>query len=406
MAASRAEPGLRALVVSPFASTPRDAGHRRRVWQMTRLLADAGYAVTFLLFAFEDDWAWAHDGEALAAMRAEWDEALVVYAGAQVGRPPRRGATHGLDEWWDPALEAALINLGARRFFDVVVVHNVWLSKAFDFVHRASAKVLETHDLFWKREAAFSAIGAAPSFFTIDRDSELFGIGRADVVVTIQEHEASELLGLTPRRVVNVPFYDRTLEGDVAPAALRRPDKVSFGFLGSANPFNSHGLNALLACLEVQVALNFAPVDVVIGGGVGASVSTRLPVRRLGRVPSERGFYDAVDYAIAPVFAGTGFKVKTADALALARPLLVAAHAARGLAIDRALICDTPEQMAARMAELSLRRRDPRAMQAMVLRAREALRARAESGEASLLRAIARVGRWSICTTPTSNARR
>ncbi len=393
MAALRSEPRRSALVISPFATAPCDAGHRRRTSQMTRLLAEAGYRVTFLLFGFEDSWAWGHDEAAMDAMRAEWGEVVVVHAGQHVARPPADGTRHALDEWWDPALEAALANIAARRCFDVVVVHNVWLSKAFDFVHPASVKVLETHDLFWKREAAFAAIGAPASFFAIDRDSELFGLARADILVTIQEGDARELLAHSDRRVVNVPFYDRGLEAAAGPpeaARLRHGAKTSFGVLASANPFNAHGVNALAAAVEAEVARSFAPVELVVGGGVGASVRSALPVKCLGPVASERAFYAAVDYAVAPVFAGTGFKIKTGDALALGGPLLAASHAAEGTALDRSLVFDTPEAMAAAMAAIALRRPDPRPAQASVHRARDALRSAADAGARNLLRAVAR----------------
>jgi hypothetical protein len=381
-----------ALVVSPFASVPRDAGHRRRVHQMTKLLAARGYSVTFLLLAFEDDWAWAHDAELRTELAAEWDDVIVVHAADHVGRPPVSGATHALDEWWDASLQATLTNLATRRFFDVVVVHNVWLTKVFDFVHRGCTKVLETHDLFWKRADAFARIGAPPAFFIPDRESELFGLARADIVVTIQAAEARELLELTPRRIVNVPFYDDELHrtADGAPAVLHHPEKVSFGFLASANPFNIHGANALLAALEVEIAETFAPVEIVVGGSVGKHLRTRLPIRRLGRVPTEAGFYAGLDYAIAPVFEGTGFKIKTADALALARPLLAASHATEGAEVDRSLVCVTPAEMAALMARIALRRPDPKRAQAHVMRAREGLRTTAADGEAQLIRAIAR----------------
>jgi len=380
-----------ALVVSPFASLPRDAGHRRRVHQMTRLLAENGYAVTFLLLAFEDDWAWAHDPDLHAELRAAWEDVIVVHAGDHVGRPPRDGVAHGLDEWWEPALEATLVNLGTRRFFDVVVVHNVWLSKAFDFVHPAATKVLETHDLFWKRADAFARIGLPPAFFVTTREAELFGLGRADIVVTIQGAEGRELLARTERRVVNVPFYDDALhrEAEAQRAGFAHADKVSFGFLASANPFNIHGANLLLAALEREIAESFAPVEIVVGGSVGPHLRTILPLRRLGRVPDERGFYAGVDYAIAPVFEGTGFKIKTADALALGRPLLASSHAAEGVPLDPSLIFATPGEMAAEMARIALRRPNPHRATGQVRRARDALRARAARGSADLLRAIA-----------------
>lgn len=357
---------------------------------MTRLLSRAGYRVTFLLFAFEDGWAWSHDEAAADALREEWDEVVIVHAGEQVGRPPARGSCHELDEWWDAGLEAAILNISARRCFDVVVVHNVWLSKAFDFVHPASVKVIETHDIFHKREAAFAAIGAAPSFFSIGRDAEMFGLSRADILVTIQKREAEELLAASTARVVNVPFYDADLEHDAPGARHRDARTVSFGMLASANPFNVHGAAALVAAVEDVVAKTYAPIELAIAGDVGCGLHSRMPIRCPGRVPNERDFYDTVDYAIAPVFAGTGFKIKTADALALGTPLLAASHAAEGTTLERGAVFATPAEMAARMAEIALSRPDPRIAQRATLRARDALRATAETGAANFLRAVAR----------------
>jgi len=381
-----------ALVISPFASLPRDAGHRRRVYQMTRLLSDAGYRLTFLLLAFEDDWAWGYDVAVADGMRRQWDELIVVHAGPQVGRRPADGARHGLDEWWDGGLEAALANMTAKRFFDVAVVHNVWLSKAFDFVHPATTKVLETHDLFWTRPGAFARIGAAPDFFLPDEEAELFGIARADIAVTIQEADARVLLALTPRRVVNVPFYEPTLDDAPLPRRLTplREDRISFGMLASANPFNIHGLNALCAALLEEIGASFAPVELVVGGRVGQHLRTPLNVLRLGHIADERGFYQRVDMAVLPVFEGTGFKVKTADALALGLPVLAATHAAGGTRLDRSLVYATPEALAAGMADIALRRPGFGPALAATATARDDLRARAAAGEGNLLGAIAR----------------
>ena len=395
---SRLRPELRpelreALVISPFSSTPRDAGHRRRVHQMTRLLADGGYRITFLLVAFEDCWAWRHDAAGFAALREQWDEVMVVYAGPRVGRPPENGDRHGLDEWWEPMLEHALCNMAARRFFDVVVVHNVWLSKAFDFVHPQTTRVLETHDLFWQRPDAFARMGRAAEFFVTDQASELFGIGRADIVVAIQEQEARTLLRLTQRRVVNVPFYETELE----PALPTKPrvasvEKVRFGFLASANPFNVHGINTLLAALEARIGESFAPIEMVVAGTVGQHVRSSLPVQCVGRVESEAEFYATVDYAVIPVFDGTGFKIKTADALAVGVPMLVSAHAAAGTRIDPVLVCRDADEMAARMVQIALQEPRARPRASQLAMARDDLRARAAAGGESLLRAIARHG--------------
>ena len=382
------EPGptklpLSALIISPFATWPLDAGHRRRTYQMTRLLKDAGFHITFILFAFEEHWHCSHDEAIVESLRGQWNEVHVVYAHHGVGLKPKQGTNHHLDEWWDPDLEAALRNISSRRTFDVAVVHNVWLSKAFDFLPPRTIRVLETHDIFWNRPEAFRRIGREQEFFVCSKPAEIFGIRRSHVAIAIQPKDGAELLAATSVDVVSVPFYDAALETEAS--ALKRrdylaPDKVSFGFLASANAFNIAGLTALVRELERLVGETFAPVELVIGGRVGEHVESPLHMRKLGFVPSEAEFYAQVDYAIAPVFDGTGFKIKTADALALDMPSLFSTHAAEGTSLDRSVQFATPAAMADRMVELSLRRPPIAETRVHVTGARAGLRTAAESG--------------------------
>jgi len=380
-----------ALIISPFATAPLDAGHRRRVYQMTRLLADAGYRITFLLFAFENPWYWRHDEKVAAILREQWDETLLVYANSRVGQPPASGDRHELDEWWDPALEATLANLASRRFFDLVVVHNVWLSKAFDFFPQTTVKVLETHDLFWKRPEVFERMGIAPEFFIPHEAAEVFGAKRADLAVMIQESEGVELLTRTQMPVISVPFYDRDLEQQGRARGsidYRSPHKVSFGVLASDNAFNIAGLDQLLYELEDCIADTFAPVEVVVAGRVGERIYKRAGVKCVGVVESEAAFYETVDYAIAPVFEGTGFKVKAADALAVGMPILLSGHAAKGVNIDPSCVCEGAKEMAQRMVEIALRRPALAVAADHVREARADLRERTEAASAMLVDAV------------------
>jgi hypothetical protein len=381
-----------ALIISPFATYPLDAGHRRRVMQVTRLLAEGGYRITFLLLAFEDPWYWRHDADSFERLRSQWDEVILAYAGQGIGLPPKKGDVHQLDEWWDQGLEQALRNLTSRRHFDVVVVHNVWLSKAFEFFPATTFKILETHDLFWKRPEVFARIGRQPEFYVVAESQELLGIQRADVAVTIQECEGAELVAKVDCQVVTVPFYDPDLERLARPPGhphYLSTDKVTFGVLATPNPFNIAGLNALLASLEQVIVETFAPVEVVVGGRVGEHVEKRAAVKCVGYVENEAAFYDNVDFAIAPVFDGTGFKVKTADVLALRVPGLFSTHAAEGTAIDPSLLCDTPDAMARRMADIALHRPSLADVQVLIRRARNELRTRTNAGGENLLATVA-----------------
>ena len=208
----------RALIVSPFATAPLDAGQRLRAHQSTRAFEALGYEITFLLYAFENTWYWKNQPALLKQMVAQWGDVRVVFSQRQVSLPPKTGATHRIDEWWDPQLDVMLSQMFAFEDFDLCVVHNVWLSKAFDFVPRRVSRVLDTHDVFSARSAAFAAVGAKPEFLVVDKDDETFGLERADLVLTIKPQEAALLQGYGLRRpVLNLPYCPAP-----APAAVRR----------------------------------------------------------------------------------------------------------------------------------------------------------------------------------------
>jgi len=376
-----------ALILSPFASWPADVGHRRRTLQTTAMLKALGYRITFLLYAFEGPWYWRFQEEDFAEMAAQWDEVIVHHADHSVGLPPKHGKLHHLDEWWSPALENHLANLFSRRSYDIFVVHNVWLSRALATAPSGVVKVLETHDLFFKRRAILDRYGIGHDFFEIDEASELFGIDRADIAVAIQDEDARELLGKARSRVVSLPFFDDALLAE-APGLLRgdylHPNKVTFGFLGSAHTYNIHGMQAVLDALEPRVAASFAPVDVALAGSVCDSITSRLPIRKMGRVPTETGFYANCDIALAAAFDGTGFKIKVGDCLALGMPSLVARHSAIGTGLKGSVVVDTPEEMADLMVNIALRRPALATLRAPIVAGRDELRNRVARGTASL----------------------
>jgi hypothetical protein len=67
---------------------------------------------------------------ALDAMRAAWDEVVTVPHDRRAERPGL-GEVFGLDDWVQPAAEAAWAELAARQpGFDMVIVQYVFLSKA------------------------------------------------------------------------------------------------------------------------------------------------------------------------------------------------------------------------------------------------------------------------------------
>jgi hypothetical protein len=351
-----------AIILSPFATYPLDVGQRKRAFQTTSLLRDWGFSITFLHFAFETRWHWGHNSKDDAVLKEQWGgDVLHFYANNKIGQPPVNGECHELDEWWDEVLGSYINNIFSKRQYDLCVIHNIWLSKAFDYVPYHCLKVLDMHDLFSQRAKEFQATGITPEFFHCSEKDEVFGLKRADVAVAIKQEDAewckARELGKT--RVMTIPYVERLssyqaetcLSTDVE--TLHR-GKVVFGMIGSDIHFNCYAVKALLKELEIIIRETYAPIEFVLAGSICQSVG-ECPafVKKLGFVNQVSDFYAAVDIIMVPMLHGTGVKIKSVEALNYCKPVLFTAHSAEGTGF-KGRVCYTLSEMAHWAAEIAL----------------------------------------------------
>lgn len=333
------------------------------------MLRDRGYRVIFVFHPFEGQWRWLWDSDWIDAMSSEWDEFHIYPAPDQVGQRPKDGFSHRLDEWWDEDFGVWLTAIARKRAIDLVVVHNVWLSKALTLFPPATVKVLDAHDIFHLRRAVDPV--AAAEFFDPPAREEWFGLSRADVVLAIQESETERMLDHVDAAVRFLP-YAAPETPPAAAADYLLPDRVRFGFIGNGSLFNRRALSELVEALQARLALDPAPVELVLAGDVSASLpEEQMAALCLGRVESETEFYDACDIVLSPIFVGTGMKVKSVDALARGKPTLFSAHAAEGLPVPGDLVFDTPADLARRMCFLAHARPSLDSMRRRVARVHE-----------------------------------
>ncbi|ACA18363.1 hypothetical protein M446_3999 [Methylobacterium sp. 4-46] len=381
--------GQTVLFITPFASHPANSGQRRRVFQIASLLKRAGFRITFVLYAFELPWYWYFDQISYQEMVNTWGEVHIYPASKQVGLPPQDGNFHSLDEWWDPAFEKFLERLNEIKTFDVTVVTNVWMTKAFYSAFN-SFKILDTLDVFSKRQQIANRTGIAPEFFWTDERNEMFGWSRADLVVTVTDEEKSYFGDKITVPVHNIPIVLAEAAAKKTRRSYIHDDRVVFGVLSSAQVYTVIGLNAVLQELELQVEEDFSPVDLIIGGTISDHVKTNLPVQRLGEVASEEEFLGRVDFIIAPQFDGTGFKVKVADAMLAGIPVLAAEHSSIGTGLPDSFVFSSPKTLARAMSRIALDRPPlSRFLDAVEAAAADLVAAR-ERSEAELIASIER----------------
>lgn len=347
-----------ALILSPFATYPPDAGQRKRAHQSISILKRLGFRITLLFYAFEGPWYYGSDIEALDRMIREWDEVILFPSDTSVGAAPIDGGVHKLDEWWSEGLGDFLRRLFSKRKFDVFVVHNVWLSYAFEICPPSTVKALETHDLFWLRNEFYQSGRAKPEFFIIDKEQELVGLSRADILITIQGYEFDLLTNEGYRGdIINIPYVSRP---DPSSVSVRNEylftDRVMFGLIASDHAFNVHGIRQLAASLRRKISETFAPIGIVVAGRISHYIEDDLHFRGLGYVSDEDDFYSEVDFALAPVFDGTGFKIKVADSIARGIPILSSTHAAMGTKLPNEYQFETADELADAMVAIAVDR--------------------------------------------------
>lgn len=329
---------MKILVVSSIPTHPTTAGNRSRLLSLCDALEELGHEIHF---------AWIpHEATEVAGMPARFEGRFTrLRVGTfapkswtlsnilrKIGRRLGLERSHvwALDAWWDPGLVAQLRELQSRNTFECVLVPYVFYSAAFEAFGPEVLKVLETQDRFAGRHAAMIASGLTPQWYSTTWDEEARGLRRADVVIAIQEEEAltfREMLGGDGNVVAVHPFAE--VAKPVNPARAPRAIVVASG-----NDANVEGVAYFLGEVMPRILAARPDFELVLAGSVCDAFEARDHLVRLGRVDDLRDAYAEGAVALNPVRAGTGFCIKSLEALAYGLPLVATRSGSRGLPED------------------------------------------------------------------------
>jgi glycosyltransferase involved in cell wall biosynthesis len=321
------------LVLSTTPPLPRDYGNRNRVHQTVSLFRRMGFAVSFVLYPIDRDWAEEVPGY-YHQLVDSFDYFAIVPNGRKL-HENARGYHHAIDDWWDDNIAQQLTWLFQRKKFDVLFVNYTFLAKAFEFAPPGVIKILDTHDRFSERRELFEKFGVAPEFFYTSPERETIALDRADAVIAIKQSEAVALKALTPRTVFSLPYWDdRALERceDLAKLGVYDHDRpFRMGFLGAHNSVNIVNFQRFLSIFARYVLLYNLPVEVIIAGNVCEAIAEDHPfARKLGFLDDTAEFYKTIDAVVIPLEFSTGIKIKVAEALARNVPVLATRDAFDG----------------------------------------------------------------------------
>jgi glycosyltransferase involved in cell wall biosynthesis len=327
----------RILLLSPTPTHPTTAGNRAYILASARLLAAQGHTVHLAYAPREEP---PHQ-----ALREHWGDRLHVLPyrrprsralslrrrlGRWVGLP---GLRYNLpvDAWYDPAIEPPLRALVDEHGFDTLVVHYVFLSRAFLGFGPQLRKILVTHDVFTNRYRRYLDEGLEPRWFSTSRRQEARALERADAVVALQDEEAAFFRSLTRRPVVTL---GHPIEIRPQPWEDAVPGRILM--VGSRNPLNVEAARAFLARVLPEVRKAVPQAHLAVAGTLGEALEAGPELVRLGRLEDLAPAYARASAVVIPVTGGTGLKIKLVEALGYGRPVVSTRHGATGVAEDAA----------------------------------------------------------------------
>lgn len=260
-----------------------------------------------------------------------------------------RPRPHSIGTQWTEA-EKGYIARKMQASTTIVVADYVFAAAAFDAAPIRSKRAIIMHDLFHARQG-----GDMDSAARLNRADELASLGRADVIITIQQEEHA--------------FVERELpavKAILAPMPAQPVGKSSPGnsnrllFVGSNTAPNIDGLAWFLK--HVWPSIKQQQPDTLLD--VVGSVCRSLPemgansdVIVSGVVRDLRRHYIKTGIVISPLQFGSGLKIKLVEALAYGKATVVTPITLQGVEdVCRDAVCVADDAMAFAAAVIRLQR--------------------------------------------------
>ena len=214
---------------------------------------------------------------------------------------------------------------------DVVISEYIWFSRVLNYLPESCVKVIDLHDKFSNKEKNVSSYGIEDNL-AISEQEELTLINRADLVISIQQLETDEFISLGP----SCKVVTTGLDFELSPkrGKQKTSNEIVVLIVSSANQANVFCINEFLKNVWAEMILSKSSnVFLHIVGSICDKMDTvsSRNVRIIGRVDDLSDEYHNADIVVNPVFAGTGLKIKSLEALSYGKPLVSYANGVDGI---------------------------------------------------------------------------
>jgi len=237
---------------------------------------------------------------------------------------------------------------------EVVIVAYAWMTDALESLDSSVLKMVLTVDLLHERVRSFERLGMPPDGYLLSPDMEARMLGKAQVIVAIQDEEAQAFQRMLPDREVltlPLPVVPQECGGRQIPGRIL--------FVGSQASHNVEGLQWVLEEVWPTVVQAVPWAELHVCGEVCSRVGGLFPkVRFLGAVPNLGPEYAAAEVCLVPCTVGSGLKIKLIEALSFGRACVATRIGLQGLmelAGTAVALGDTPQEFGNAMCEILMK---------------------------------------------------
>lgn len=214
----------------------------------------------------------------------------------------------------------------------VIVAEYIWTSRIFELADKTILKMIDLHDLFSQKKKNVIKFGIRDDL-AIDPVEEVELINRGDVALAIQENEAALLYSLHPKCEIITAGIDYLTDF----STYSHAKKKSLLIVGSDNQINNFCVNEFLtdawpAILEKEPECQMKIIGKVSNSVIGEHQNVEL----LSYVEDLSDYYREAALVINPVYAGTGLKIKSVEALGYGKVLVSWPEGVSGIHFDSA----------------------------------------------------------------------
>lgn len=331
------------LLIVPFTAFPTNSGGRQRILHAIEQMSKK-YRLTVWSFVGADS---------LLEQESVWLEALgVEYRFFELGKESwlatfLQRQPYWFTPWWNEELVGALAALKLNQF-KLIQIEGTQLLYLSTALRMFKQKVFVAYDIstlsFWRRMCGER--NYLKKLLQLWRVLEIYlyerlHLPKFEQVIAMSEHDAVYLqrhfavkqVRVLPNGIAQVSFLP----------VKSNNNKISLGYIGAfTHPPNQAAVSFLIT--QILPALESAGVsyELVLAGEQDPKLLQQLlqqaqisptRLRILGYVAEAADFYRQIDLLVAPIFAGSGTRVKILESLSYGRPVVTTQIGAEGIEI-------------------------------------------------------------------------